>query len=150
MPEHSEPRDEVFLAAVFYQTEHNESAPAAGADFALVLSAGIQRFQVMAISATLVTDANVANRQVRFSFELNSIEYIIAPAPAVQAAGATVTYVASVYRAPLTVLVSGFQQCALPYMPLITDGWTMQTVTENIQVGDQWGDFNFISMEVNI
>lgn len=108
--------------------------PAAGADWA---SAQGATRQLISVFAQLVTSATVANRLPALQVVDAAAHVVLKlPAAAVQAAGATETYVwgvslpfSSANNQNLTPLPGGL---------VVANGWSIQTVTAALQAGDQW------------
>lgn len=112
--------------------------PAANAEWSITIPA-TQWWLVRAIRATLVTDANAANRRVALSIDDNG--------GLVQLIGSAATQVASqttIYNwAPGNVVIDdqvGLRQYApLPNGLLLPAGTVISSVTTNRQAGDDWG-----------
>ena len=112
--------------------------PAAGAEVAdAVPSHNVWR--LIAAELTLVTSATVANRLVNFVVHDGTNELLRIPAPAVQTASTTVTYIFGdnlPFNNNATALV---QTGAIPgnmYLPAIFE---LRTITTNLQAGDNYG-----------
>src|SRR5207302_2566744 len=91
--------------------------------------------------ATLVTSATVANRQVQISLDGNAAHQWPG-APAAQAASATVTYC---FCRGTTQYTDARGLVVVPLPEFFAQGQgptTIQTVTTNLQAGDQWTTLN--------
>ena len=108
--------------------------PAAGADWQTNPN---QASQLIAVTATLVTSATVANRLPALQLKDNA-GHVLAqlPAQAVQAAGATIIYVWG-QNQPYTV-ANGLSLAPVPAGIVMAANWTVGTSTTALQVGDQW------------
>lgn len=109
--------------------------PAAGAEISQIIP-DHSRWRILTCLMTLITDANVANRQVRFSFGPGAAVYNFAIALSTQAASLTRQYIV----APL-----GFDRAAendlyhINIPPLIMkDNDVITSITASLQVGDNW------------
>jgi hypothetical protein len=116
------------------------AAPAAGAEHTLLLLAGVY-IDITAISAVLITDANVANRLVNFWVATSGL-IVVRNASAngiVQAASLTVEYHALAGMGAAAVATATDVVCSMPFITAPSLG-EIGTVTDNIQVGDQYSD----------
>lgn len=114
------------------------AAPAAGVDHVFT-ARGDSTVLLVSATGILVTDANVANRAVRFEVTDGQTVFYRSGGSFTQAAGTTVRY-------SLISSGSDFGNVAtVVHLPLPADGlvllpgWRANLVTQNIQVGDQWG-----------
>lgn len=115
-------------------TIYTMPAPAAGADFTITVPAG-KLWDVVVIYATLTTAVAVASREADITFgDGNALFASVGPA-AVQAASLADRYL---WAVGLTNEVAGSSQSqAIPSLRLLP-GWTIASVTANIQAADQW------------
>ena len=111
--------------------------PAAGAEISVTVP-GRAIWQIHAITAVLVADANVANRVPHFIIDDGQRTIYEVASPANHTANLTVRY-------SLTAGIAGDAQIAagavvLPLPPLVLlPGWRIQTATDAIVAGDNWG-----------
>lgn len=115
------------------------AAPAAGAEFFYTFPAN-QRTQILSLALQLVTDANVAIRHFRFL--LSSPSGIIFRSNSIAAINESVTRWTTL--APGIAYYTGsdanpYALVALPPGLICFEGFTLTTLTDNIQVGDQYG-----------
>jgi hypothetical protein len=115
------------------------SSPAAGANYSFTVGGLSSTWtRIVAVKATLATDANVANR-------LFSLDYVSGRAGAMIRNAATVLITAStaatVFQWDHAHTVSEWQTGTPVFSPLVdiilTPGWTVQLTVDNIQAGDQ-------------
>lgn len=108
--------------------------PAAGADWSFVV---VTARQLLAVTATLVTSATVANRtpQLKIATPTPVTVLLTGLLPA-QAASATVVY--QWYQgAPTSGAAGATETTGVP--PVVPGvNWTVGTSTTGLQVGDQW------------
>lgn len=113
------------------------AAPAAGAEFT-ISAPGQGLWRVVSLAFRLVTDANVANRAVSLVASDGTTTVWRASASAVQAAGVTIDH--GVYAGSSAALLTG--SVAVFALPsdglLLLPGWSLRSVTGNIQAGDQY------------
>lgn len=118
-------------------TQVSAAAPAAGAEATITVPAG-EIWKIHTISVQLVTDANVANRRVHILVDDGSGIGIEMFTEQDQAAGLTRNYSFAQYGI-LPDTIDGNAICApLPANLFTVDSLTISTVTQNIQVGDQY------------
>lgn len=110
--------------------------PSAGAEVSQTVPTGLD-WRLLSFRTTLVTDANVANRQVFLTFTDGVVTYQRWPANATQAASLSYTYIWG-HGSSVPALTGLFafgplvQQC-----PLVS-GIVINTSTTDIQVGDNF------------
>lgn len=110
--------------------------PAAGADWAYTVPAGVQQ-TLISVRAVLTTSATVANRFPVLRITSPTAQILAdVSALAAETATSTVTYV-WMAGAPANN-VNNVQQMALPTGLRLLPGSTIQTITSGIQAGDQW------------
>jgi hypothetical protein len=114
----------------------NNAAPAAGANFTITVPTGT-RWRVQSLIGTLVSDANVANRQVFLRIDDGATIYFEMFANTVQAAGVTDKYIWSA-RQVAELAGSGDIVMAIPVNLVIEAGHRITSAVASIQVGDQW------------
>ncbi len=150
MTDFVQPQDQAFLNAAYFQARINQAAPAAAADVVFQPTAGTaNRYQILALSATLTTDVNVADRRVRWEIaRVGGAVFITAFAPAVQVASTAILYTVSTYPVTEAGIVTGTMQIAMPYLPLISSGDRLALRAENMQAGDQWSIMSMLAMAV--
>ena len=114
------------------------SDPAAQAEHAVTISGG--PVILVGFSAALVTDANVANRQVKFSFEDASgrvFQYAVA---GVTQAALTRQYAGRITNYASPAVADTLFVVSLPEGGIwLPDGAVIRTITTNIQATDNWG-----------
>lgn len=118
--------------------------PAAGADWKYVHS-GPSWFIPTCIVAQLVTSATVANRAPRIFITFRSVVCAIFPPGAVVAA--TQTVIVSASDAGGSAADPGVVTVELPDNIIIADGMTLQSSTNNLQVGDQYSNVGILCEE---
>lgn len=96
------------------------------------------RWRLLAFKATLVADANVANRTIRVVVDDGATQLVVSEAGVNQTAGQTREHMAAAYGLAITSS-SGVLYEPLPTDVLLIGGWRLRTVTASIQVGDNWG-----------
>lgn len=113
-----------------------QANPAAGADIVVTVPAGA-RWLVQSISAQLVTAVAVANRtpHIQIRDGAGNVVWDTAAAAA-QAASLTVRY--SACGGIQAVVADSSAVFPIPDVAQLLQGWTLQTVTTNIQAADQW------------
>lgn len=109
-------------------------APAAGADWSQVVPGG-HTYRPLAVFGQLVTSAAVATRAARLSFGDGDITFGSFPPATTQVASLTRLYSWAPSQGPTFVGTAIGQ-----YLPDLTlqAGWTIGSVTELIDVADQW------------
>jgi hypothetical protein len=122
------------------------SNPAAGVDWAQQLDPS-SRQRIMAVTATLLTSAAVANRapilQVRFA----AITVGLFPAGVVQAASLSVQYTWFPGAVLMAAAFSGVVNAPFPHNLILNSGFFINTATPNIQAADQWSAIAITSEE---
>lgn len=110
------------------------ASPAAGSDWALTVPAG-HLYQLLAVSAQLVTSATVATRVARLQVSDGNAVFLDLPPTATQAASLTRRY-AWAPHAPGLAIGSGI----LSFVPdlALQTGWKLQTTTDLIDATDAW------------
>ena len=110
------------------------AAPSAGQSWATTVPAG-HVWDLLGVFASLVSDANAADRSVRLQLGDGNVTFLELPAPAVQAASLTRRYT---WLRDVGAYSGGSGLVApLPYTSLLP-GWTIAATVDNIQAGDQW------------
>lgn len=117
--------------------------PAAGAEISHTVPDG-QLWHLLAMSATLVTDATVQTRQGSFVFTMPSGPTIISVAPSTQIASLTRIYSAAVFGATITSVSFGFIQMNIPRSLYLHGGTVITSSTLLLQAGDNWGVPSFL------
>lgn len=113
--------------------------PAAGAEFFYTFPAN-QRTQIMALALQLVTDANLPTRHFRFIlsspngpiFRSNQVANINDSVTRYCTLAPGIAYFTGSDASPFALI-------ALPPGIVCFEGFTLETITDNIQVGDQYG-----------
>jgi hypothetical protein len=112
--------------------------PAAGAEISETVPAG-KRWRVLGIQFTLVTNANVANREPVIVVDDGTNTLFQSPAGANHAASLTWAYSASNVGQPVNgTTATTVRQMNLPAL-LLPAGSRIRTSTTNIQAGDNYG-----------
>ena len=111
--------------------------PAAGDEISETVPSGA-RWKLLALQATLVTDATVANRGPRLTFDDGTTECYSSDAAEVQAASVTRVFAAGQGTQRLAV-VGNRASWQWPVGVLLLAGWRIRTSTSALQVGDNWG-----------
>jgi len=111
--------------------------PDAGAEISETVPTGAL-WRLLAFWAALVTDATVSNRQPELSFTDGTTEFFRKPSRDTQAASLTYNYSFVVLGIdhPIEILT---QIAAIPHTMLLPAGYTIDTITTNLQAGDNWG-----------
>lgn len=124
-----------------------QSSPTVATDWTITAPGNLV-LRVVSLVARLVTDANVANRQVSFSADDGTNTWWATLFSAAQAAGATVDYVihtAATRDGTATVLLSA----PIPSQGLLLHpGNRLVAATTNKQVGDQWSAIRALVDEI--
>lgn len=113
--------------------------PAANVEIAETVPTGAQ-WLLYAVKATLVTDANVANRQSMLAIKDSAgVLVAVSPFPGTQAASLTndLHWMAGVTHA--VQILSTSKTAGLPTPMYLSAGFTINTVTSLRQVGDNYG-----------
>lgn len=106
------------------------------------------RLRLVCITFTLTTSVTVANRVVSITItDDSSRTQVKCSAPNLQAASSTVLYSAYIAAAQTTGFGGG-RNIALPDRAWILPNWTWQTVTDQLQVGDQYTAAAFTQEEL--
>jgi hypothetical protein len=113
--------------------------PSAGQEIAETVPTGA-RWRLLSLFAALVTNVNVANRRPVFLLgDAGSLTFFNASAPAVQAASLTTFYCLApglgFESAPDTSRVN----VGIPVSMMLGAGYHIDTLTTNLQAGDDWG-----------
>lgn len=113
---------------------------AAGAELGAITVPAGEVWELLALAATLVTDANAANRQAQLIIDDGTNVVFQSDSPSNQTASTTGTYVAGsgLERQDVGVPTST-RQWALPTALILTAGFRIRVVTTAIQAGDNWG-----------
>lgn len=119
-----------FLRAV------QQANPAAGAEFVVTVPAGA-RWEVLSINAQLVTSAAVANRQPVFQIT-DGATHVMHNTQFSGNQAASLTFQYSAAEGDSVAVNAPFNQGALPHNCFLLQGWTLQSLTTNIQAADQW------------
>lgn len=111
--------------------------PAAGAEVLITVPAGA-RWRLYSIFATLVTDATVVDRWVRWVIDdgANTLWRLGNPIP--QTAGTTRGHVAAAWGGLVTT-TGGDVPTSVPPTILLSAGYRISTLTTGIVAGDNWG-----------
>ncbi len=110
--------------------------PAAGVDWTQAAPTN-GRWFLRGGTATLLTSAAIANRQVALVIDDGASTLFTIEAAAVQAAGATVVY-DLIPGDTLTALTATHQPVIIPRDLRLLAGWRVRTSTGLLQAGDQW------------
>lgn len=112
------------------------SNPAAGAQISETVPTGA-RWRLLALRASLVTDATVANRQFQLQFDDGTNVFADAPSQHTQTASQTNlwTWNRGIGWVPTALLSTPLQNLA--ELPLMA-GYRIRTVASNFQAGDNW------------
>ncbi|HTX52520.1 MAG TPA: hypothetical protein VMD08_03880 [Candidatus Baltobacteraceae bacterium] len=109
-------------------------SPAAGADWSVTVPAG-HIYRLRSVLATLVTSAAVATRIARLTLNDGNGVFVDVPPFGTQAAGLTRRYLW--LPSPAAVAQGNGILSSLPEFDLMA-GWSLSTVTDAIDVADQW------------
>jgi len=110
--------------------------PAANVEISETVPAGV-RWRLVAFSASLTTDANVAARDVRLVIDDGTTTLLQLPADQTQAASLTIRYTA-IAGAPIATPRNTGAVITLPRDLLLSPGYRIATLTASRQVGDNW------------
>jgi len=113
--------------------------PAAGADYNIVKPSASQ-VQLLHLSFTLTTDANVATRLVWISLESAALAYPLGSSMTHQAAGTALRYIATQHPLLNMGPPPHFRYISLPEVRTLWPADTFKINIMNIQVGDQISD----------
>lgn len=124
--------------------------PSAGADFTITLAGQLTQNVVwipMSLSATLTASATAANRVPRITLTTGGNTVMIGPSSAVVTASqvGNIAWMrgGAFANANSNALGSVLAQCAIP------PGATIQSVTSNVQSGDQWSAIALYVLEIS-
>lgn len=122
------------------------TTPAAGANFTMQ-TPGEGAWALVALRATLVTSAAVANRAATLNVTDGTTPLWSVEAGAVQAASLTVTYSwVTEYPAFPTTVVGG--TLVVPMAPTyMAPGWALTSATALLDAGDQWSAISAVVVE---
>lgn len=112
--------------------------PAANTELTFTTPTGMLT-KLKSFRAVLVTDANVANRSVGLSIDIGAGQVIMIPAPAVQVASTTRTYIFSEGVAFFEDTTKGVMVIPIPAHLVALSSASYDTIVTNRQVGDNWG-----------
>jgi hypothetical protein len=118
-------------------------APAAGADWSLVVPAG-SVYELVSVYASLSTSATVANRGARLQLTAGGVVYLDLAPQAVQAASLTTRYAWAQGMASYSAdngVVTGLPKLYLE------PGWSIGTQTDLIDGADQWSAVSLLVLE---
>lgn len=129
-----------------YLAIDSPASPAAGANYSFTVgSLNVSYLRVVAVMATLTTDANVASRLFALDFKARG-------ATAVRAAATTLILAntsATVFQWDQAHEVSEWNTGTPVFVPLpdlvLSPGWTVQLTVDNIQVGDTITAITFVT-----
>lgn len=114
------------------------SNPAVNTELSLTVTTG-QIYELYAVSFSLVTDSNTANRAVTLIIDDGTNTFARIRTAVTQAASLTYTYTFAV-GLPMVTTVTGTEvTCALPGPLPMAGGYRIRTSTANIQAGDDYG-----------
>lgn len=119
----------------FYATQAITN-PAVGADISFANLANA-RVRVVGMIATLTTSATVANRLVQLVTNDGTRNAQPALAAAVQAASLAIQYLFTPVGSSIAP-VGTIAQLSIPTPMTLMPSWLLNTLTQNIQAGDQW------------
>lgn len=121
-------------------------APAVATDWSQVVEAG-HVWDLLAVFATLATDANAADRAVRLQLGDGNLVFLELPAPAVQAASLSYGYS---WARDVAAYNSGTSLVApLPRVSLMP-GWSVGVATTGLQAGDQWSAVQLLLTDTTV
>jgi hypothetical protein len=111
--------------------------PAAAAEITEAVPTGAA-WKLHALSAQLVTDATVANRNVRLMADDGANIYVMSDANYAHPGSTTLAYSAKALPTQ-AVGASTFVNIPWPHDLVLPAGHRIRTLTQNIQAGDNWG-----------
>lgn len=111
--------------------------PAAGAEISEAVPTGA-RWDLLAISFQLVTDATVANRETALTFDDGATIYFTSPSGFAQTASLTRRYSAAAIGAQTAPAAGTDRQILIPLITLLP-GHRIRTATTGIVAGDNYG-----------
>lgn len=122
------------------------TTPGAGANISETVPVGA-RWELLAFTATLTTDVNVANRIVALTLDDGATVFFRYVSSANQAASGTIVYQwAEGLMTPYITQISGFL-FGLPINNRLGPGFRLRTTTSGIQVGDQFSAVQYLVRE---
>ncbi len=121
-----------------YFVRTNSANPAAGAEHAYTVPSN-EIWRILSLTAALVTDGTAANRRPHFVFNANNLTSIHAFPLVDQTATQTITYNVAQYGVMPDELDNSQVLVNMPTETWVIGGNTIETVTTNIQAGDNWG-----------
>lgn len=121
-----------------FETAITGTNPAAGAECIDAVPAADQ-WLLRAYTVTLVTDANVANRQVHLRIWKGGGESANFVSPATQAASLTYTYVFAPMGTAPTTAIDNYVYIPIPDNIILNNTEQIRTVTTNKQATDNYG-----------
>lgn len=111
--------------------------PAAGAEVSVTVPDG-EVWELFSVRVQLVCDATVANRRSALSLTDGTTEFFRAHSIANQTASETTTYqFADMYQHTSQLL--GKLAIRIPQSFTLLGGWTVETQTDSLQAGDDYG-----------
>lgn len=110
--------------------------PAAGADLSFTLFT-TRRLRIETCFAIFTASATVANRNIQIVITDGVNTLFIGTSPVVVTAGQVVQIVGTGGNT-ITGIITTNIMIPLPTPLILTGGWQIKTVTQNIQAGDQW------------
>jgi hypothetical protein len=121
------------------------SDPAANTEHSITISASDGPIILVGFSAALVTDANAANRQVKFSFEdASGRVFQYAVAGGTHAASLTRQYAGRCTGYASPAVADTLFVVSLPEEGIwIPAGGVIKTITTNLQATDNWGALTY-------
>lgn len=123
---------------------HTVAAPAVGADWAFTIDERVAE-RIVGVTGTLTTNATAANRTVQLVYtDTAGNDTLFLEAAAVQPASTTRRYTWHI-NAPYAAVTTVIQHAPLPDI-LLKSTWAISTLTDNLQVGDQWSGL-FVTAE---
>jgi hypothetical protein len=128
-----------FTSAQGYTDFFTPASPAAGANYSFTVGGlSVEYARIVAVKATLATDANAADRLFSVDFRSPRAGTIIRNAATVLI---TANTAATVFQWDHAHSVSEWQTGTPVFAPLVdivlTTGWTVQLTVDSIQAGDQ-------------
>lgn len=121
---------------------NNSANPAANAEFTMTVPNG-QYWKLKAVTATLVTDSNAANRAVVLDINTAEGTFVRIASPGIQTASLSIRhhwFVGANSEDNSTALI---KNGPLMHDMILSPASTIASVTTNRQVGDNWGAANF-------
>lgn len=115
-----------------------QANPGAGAEFALTVPAGA-RWEILSLNAQLATAVAAGNRQPVFQIT-DGAAHVMHNTQFSGNQAASLTYQYSAAEGDGVAVNAPFNQGALPHNCFLLQGWTLQSLTTNIQAADQWSN----------